>query len=110
MPGSPAALAEAVLQAQSILGTVWDKELQQSTPRGQDSVGSRDVTLLPGSQHGHGTIVGSLLLGPSQSAPPGCTALEDVPENISSSDTNGYSSHSSLLSRHRVSPAPPPQP
>lgn len=36
MPGSPAALAEAVLRAQNTLGTVQDTKLQQSTPRGRD--------------------------------------------------------------------------
>lgn len=105
MPGSPAALAEAVLRAQNTLATVQDTKLQQSTPRGQDHRMS-DVTLLPG----HSTDMGpswrpKQLPLAAQQVP----ASEDVPENTSSGDINGYSSHPSLLSCHRVSPAPLPQ-
>lgn len=108
MPGSPAALAEAILQAQSILGTVWDMELQQSTLRAVITRGHPAARVTAWTRDHHGvTAAGTFPVSSpwlhSRSWPQG------FPENISSSDTNGYSSHPSLLSRHLVSPAPPPQ-
>ena len=66
---------------------VWEAVLQQSTPRGQDLAGRRDGTLLRGSQRVHRPTASSPLMHD------GVPASEDVSENISSTDTNCYSSH-----------------